>query len=200
MLVFEVMSREPVTVRPDTRIKTALAVLAEHAVTALPVVTTTGRVCGVVSEADLIRELLPRDRRTHLIPPVDDDRSRPATVAEVMTAHPVTVYPDSDLVEAVDLLTSTTVKSVPVVDRHGQLRGVLSRSDVVRLLARADDDIQGQVDRLLRTAGLEDWLVEVEDGAVRLLGPENSADTRIARLLAATVPGVVEVTARTERT
>src|SRR5687767_3823774 len=109
MLVFEVMTQEPVTVRPDTRIKTALALLAEHRVTALPVVTTAGKVCGVVSEADLIRELLPRDPRAYEIPPVDD-RSRPATVQDVMTPHPVTVHPETDLVEAVELLTSTMVK------------------------------------------------------------------------------------------
>lgn len=199
MLVFEVMTREPVTVRPGTRIKAALALLAEHNVTALPVATASGKVCGVVSEADLIRELLPRDPRAHEIPPIDD-RSRPATVDDVMTPHPVTVYPETDLAEAVELLTSTTVKSVPVVDRGGHLRGVLSRSDIVRLLARADDEIQRQVDDLLRTTGVEGWLVDVQDGTVQLLGPEHAHDTLVARLLAATVPGVVEVRARTEDT
>ena len=197
MLVFEVMTQEPVTVRPSMRIKAALALLAEHNVTALPVATTTGKVCGVVSEADLIRELLPRDPRAYEIPPVDD-RSKPVTVEDVMTPHPVTVYPETDLAAAVELLTSTTVKSVPVVDRHGHLRGVLSRSDIVRLLARADADIQRQVDDLLRSTGLQDWLVDVQDGTVHLLGPENSDETLVVRLLAATVPGVVDVSARTE--
>lgn len=198
MLVFEVMTPEPVTVGPATRVKVALAVLAEHRVTALPVVTGTGRLCGVVSEADLIRELLPRDPRAHEIPVVDD-RSRPVTVEDVMTAHPVTVRPDVDLVDAVELLTSTTVKSVPVVDRHGTLCGVLSRSDVVRLLARADLDIERQVDELLRSTGLKDWLVDVQDGAVQLLGPAESDDLLVARLLAATIPGVLDVSARTDR-
>ncbi|MFC5730869.1 MULTISPECIES: HPP family protein [Nocardioides] len=197
MLVFEVMTQEPVAVRPHTPVKTALGLLAQHRVTAMPVVTTTGKVCGVVSEADLVRDLLPRDARAYEIPPVDQ-RSRPATVEEVMSRHPVTVYPETDVVEAVDLLTSTTVKSVPVVDRRGHLRGVLSRSDIVRLLARADAKIQSEVDELLRSAGLDGWLVDVQDGAVQLLGPENSKDTVAARLLAATVPGVVEVTIRSD--
>jgi len=197
MLVFEVMTKRPVTVRPGTRIKEALALLAENHVTALPVATAAGKLCGVVSEADLIRELLPRDPRAYEIPPVDD-RSRSVTVEDVMTPHPVTVYPETDLVEAVELLTSTTVKSVPVVDRHGNLLGVLSRSDIVRLLARADADIQRQVDDLLRSTGLKDWLVDVQDGTVQLLGPEGSDDTLVVRLLAATVPGVIDVSARTE--
>lgn len=197
MLVFEVMTKNPVTVRPGTSIKEALALLADNHVTALPVATSEGKIRGVVSEADLIRELLPRDPRAHEIPPVDD-RRRPTIVEDVMTTHPVTVYPETDLAEAVDLLTATTVKSVPVVDRQGHLHGVLSRSDIVRLLARADAEIQREVDDLLRSTGLKDWLVDVQDGTVQLLGPEDSDEELAARLLAATVPGVLDVSARTE--
>ena len=57
MLVFEVMTKDPVTVRPGTSIKEALVVLADNHVTALPVATSEGSSSGVVSEADLIREL-----------------------------------------------------------------------------------------------------------------------------------------------
>ena len=197
MLVFEVMTKYPVTVRPGTSIKDALALLADNHVTALPVATADGKIRGVVSEADLIRELLPRDPRAHEILPVDE-RRRATVVEDVMSPHPVTVHPETDLAEAVELLTSTTVKSVPVVDRQGYLKGVLSRSDIVRLLARADADIQREVDELLRSTGLKDWLVDVHDGAVQLLGPADSDDTLVARLLAATVPGVLDVSARTE--
>lgn len=197
MLVYEVMTREPATVGPHATIKTALGLLAEHRVTALPVVSGAGGVIGVVSEADLIRELLACDPRAHEIPQ-PDNRSRSSTVEQVMSTHPVTVHPDADLVQAVDLLTSTTVKSLPVVDRAGRLAGVLSRSDVIRLLARADHDIEREVDELLRSTGLEDWLVEVEEGLVTLLGPERSTNSLLVRLLAETVPGVIDVTTRTE--
>ena len=197
MLVFEVMTKDPVTVRPGTSIKDALALLSDNHVTALPVATSDGKIRGVVSEADLIRELLPAIRA-----PMRFRRltigGEPTVVEDVMSPHPVTVHPETDLAEAVELLTSTTVKSVPVVDRQGYLKGVLSRSDIVRLLARADDDIQREVDELLRSTGLKDWLVDVQDGAVQLLGPEDSDDTLVARLLAATVPGVLDVSARTE--
>lgn len=197
MLVGEVMSRDPITVGPHTTIKTALGLLAEHRVTSLPVVIGTGEVVGVVSEADLIRELLARDPRAHEIPR-EDTRSPSSTVGQVMSNHPVTVHPDTDVVQAVDLLTSTTVKSVPVVDHDGYLAGVLSRSDVVRLLSRADDDIERAIDELLRSTGLDGWLVDVQDGSVQLLGPERSKDTLLARLLAETVPGVIDVATRTE--
>ena len=75
---------------------------------------------------------------------------------------------------------------------------MLSRSDVVRLLSRADREIEREVDELLRSTGLDGWLVEVQDGTVQLLGPELSTDSLLVRLLAETVPGVIDVTTRTE--
>ncbi len=199
MLVHEVMSKGVVTVTPDTTVKHALALLAQHRVTALPVVTAdTGLLCGVVSEADLIQDLLASDPRAVEIPQADV-RSKPTNVEEIMSGHPVTVRPDTDLVMAVELLTSTAVKSLPVVDRRGRLEGVLSRSDIVRLLARADQDIEQEIDELLRTTGLQDWLVEVTDGTADLLGPEGTTEALVARLLAETVPGVIDVRTRTDR-
>lgn len=193
MIVREVMSPQPATARPDTTVKQALAVLADRQVTSLPVVDRHGTVVGVVSEADLIRGVLHRDPRLHEILETEPtDRAR--LVEEVMTAHPVTVRPDTDLAEAVEVLTSTTVKSVPVVDTDGRLLGMLSRADVVRLLAREDSRIEAEVDELLRSAGLEGWLVDVHDGAVDLHGPEGSREMVIARVLAESVPGVVDVT------
>lgn len=189
MLVREVMTHEPVTVRPFTPVKQALRLLAEHRVTVLPVVSGE-RVVGVVSEADLVRDLLAPDPRAHEIPPTDVP-DRPRVVDDVMSTHVLTTHPGSDLAEAVELLTSSSAKCLPVVDHHDRLRGVLSRSDVVRLLARDDERIEAEVDELLRTSGLPGWLVEVHDGEVVLEGPAGGAE--VARLLAGTVPGVLEV-------
>jgi CBS domain-containing protein len=191
MLVREVMTADPASVQPDTSIKEALGLLADLRVTSLPVVTASREVCGVASEADLIRDLLPRDRRAHEIPPTDT-RTPPKVVGDVMSA-------DTDLVEAIELMTSTTVKSLPVVDRKGRLEGMLSRSDIVRLLARADQDLEREVDELLRSSGLEGWYVQVTDGTASLVGPEGTRDELVARLLAESVPGVIDVTARTDR-
>jgi CBS domain-containing protein len=196
MLVREVMTHEPVTVRPFTTVKQALRVLAENRVTVLPVLSG-GRVVGVVSEADLVRDLLARDPRAHEIPPTEAPE-RPRVVEEVMSAHVLVTTPEADLAEAVELLTSTSAKCLPVVDHHDRLLGVLSRSDVVRLLSREDERIEAEVDELLRTSGLSGWLVEVHDGEVSLEGPEHTPDASVARLLAGTVPGVLEVSTRTE--
>ncbi len=198
MLVREVMTADPASVHPDTSIKEALGLLAELRVTSLPVVSAHREVCGVASEADLIRDLLPRDRRAHEILPTDT-RTPPKVVGDVMSGHPVTVHADTDVVEAIELMTSTTVKSLPVVDRKGRLEGMLSRSDIVRLLARADQDLEREIDELLRSSGLKGWYVQVTEGTADLVGPEGTRDELVARLLAESVPGVTDVTARTDR-
>jgi CBS-domain-containing membrane protein len=193
MLAHELMTRDAVTVRPDTAVRDALALLSEHGITSLPVVDTAGRIRGVVSEADLIRELVPSDPRAHELVLPEESPVAPRVVAEVMTTHAVTVRPETDVAAAVELLTSTSVKSVPVVDQDQRVVGVLSRSDVVRAMARTDADLSHAVDALLESFGLEGWSSEAVDGHVRLSGPEGSPDRALAHLAARTVPGVVEV-------
>lgn len=192
MLVRDVMTPDPVTTRAGTTIKEALQLLTHHGVTSLPVVDATGRIVGVVSEADLIRDSLlpdPRVART----PTDVTVARPHQVDEVMSNHPVTVRTDTDLSSAVELMTSTSVKSLPVVDNRDRLVGIVSRSDVVHILARADTLIEREVDALLVSLGHLDWLVEVADGVVAVSGPRGASERALAHLAAHTVPGVVDV-------
>jgi CBS domain-containing protein len=193
MLVRELMSKDPVTVTPATPVKAALTMLAEHAITSMPVLEH-GQVCGVVSEADLIRDRVTTDRRAHELR-VDSARPvRPDVVGEVMTRHAITAHPEDDLADVVELLTSTTIKSMPVVDHDGRLVGILSRSSIVRVLARKDQDLARDVDAALAWVGLGDWIADVSDGVVVLTGPDYSTDGAVAQLVAGTVPGVVEVT------
>ena len=193
MLVREVMTPNPVTVTQDTPVKVALALLAQHKITSMPVLGRRGHLRGVVSEADLIRELVPADPRAHELPTEGQWHDRPRVVADVMSAHAVTVNPETDLARGVELITTTTVKSVPVVDHENRVVGMLSRSDVVRVLARGDDDLARDVDAMLASLGLADWVADVTDGIVELTGPDNSPDRDVAHLVAGTVPGVLEV-------
>jgi CBS domain-containing protein len=187
------MTRWPVTVRPTSSTKEALRLLDDHAITSLPVVHADGRIVGVVSEADLVRDSLPHDPRARMIPDEGGAPAHPTRVDEVMNHHPVTVEGDVDLAEAVDLMTSTSVKSIPVVDRGLHVIGVVSRRDIVHVLARADDRVQSELDELFRSLGV-DWLVVVKEGAVTVDGPQGDKARALAEAAAATVPGVMSVT------
>ena len=193
MLVREVMTHRPVTTHPRTPTKTALQMLDEHSITSMAVVDAENRIVGVVSEADLVRESLPADPRAHMVPPPEDSRShRPRTVGDVMNRHPLAVHGEADLAEAVDLMTSTAVKSLPVLDDRRRVAGMISRRDVVHLLARDDSRVARDLDELFRQAGV-DWLVRVEDGLATVEGPRDDESRAMAESLAATVPGVTGV-------
>lgn len=190
MLIREVMTSPAITVPARTSVKEGLRLLDKHHVTALPVVAGDGRLLGVVSEADLLRDAVRHDDRTRMIPHEHDD-AQPRMVEDVMTTLSMTVTPDSDLSEAVEVMTTTAVKSLPVLE-DGRVVGVVSRSDVVHLLARGDEAIRAEADELLRSAGLE-YQVDVEDGHAVLEGPSDPHQRRVADVIVGAVQGVLSV-------
>lgn len=190
MLVRDVMTRPAVTVSAQASVKDGLRLLDRHRVTAMPVVADDGHLLGVVSEADLLKDTVQHDERTSMIPH-EHTHPQPHTVQDVMSTLSMTVSPDSDLCDAIELMTSTAVKSLPVVER-GRVVGVVSRSDVVHLLARNDEKIRAEIDELLRSAELE-YLVDVEDGHCVLEGPSEPHHRRVAEVVAGSVQGVLSV-------
>lgn len=189
MLVSEVMTSPAVTVQRETSLKRVAQLLDEHSVTALPVVEDDGTIVGVISEADVVLEALPHDPRAHDNPQPVARGPAFTCAGDVMNFHPVTVGPRTDLAEATELMTSTSVKSLPVVD-GGVVVGMVSRRDVIRVLAHSDEIISAGLDDLLRS--LEgDWLVEVDAGVVTAQGPDDERERDIVRAIVATVPGVV---------
>lgn len=191
MWVRDVMSSPVVTVSPQTSVRTALRLLDQHKVTSLPVVDVYGRVVGVVSEADLVRETLLPDQRHRIMWQELAERPAARIVEDVMSGHPVTAQAEDDLAQAVEMLTTTTVKSLPVME-HGHLVGMLSRRDVVHMLAREDDRIEAEVAELFRADGV-DWMADVHDGVVTVSGPGDASERRLAQALAGSVAGVVGI-------
>jgi CBS domain-containing protein len=193
MLVRDVMTAPATTVQPKTTISRALQLLDVHSVTMLPVVSEAGAIVGVLSEADVVLDALPADVRTHLIPSGElDEVGRAHEVGDLMNPRPVTVGPDTDLATAATLMTDSVVKSLPVVDEGGQVVGVLSRRDIVHVLARSDLAIEAEVDDLFRRLGT-DWMVDVVDGRVTVSGPSGEAERSMAESVALSVPGVRRV-------
>lgn len=191
MLVGEVMTCPAITVRADATIKEAITLLEQHSIAAMPVVDGAGDIVGVVSEADVIREMVIPDQRAHEMPVRLTAPPFHARVADVMSRRPLTVTSDTDLAKAVDLMTSTVIRSLPVVDR-GRVVGVVSRRDIIRLLSRADPRIEAEIDERLRQAG-QDWLVAVTDGIAVVDGPADETQQELAGVLVCTVPGVVGI-------
>ena len=194
MLVRELMSTPVITITPQARLKQAMAVMDEHSITSMPVVDSEGHLVGVISEANLIANIVLPDERKHMIPVHMDGEPRAQRVGDVMSHHVLSVQADDDVTDAVELMTETVVKSLPVLS-EGRVVGMLSRRDILHALARRDDEIHDSIERLIHAAGYG-WQVEVDAGVVNIAGTHTESESRLATGLAGSVAGVVAVHVR----
>jgi len=197
----DVMTREVVTVGPDTSAKYAAEVMSERGFAALPVVDDEGQLVGIVAEADLLRDRMPRDPRLHARREAPGAGEPPALLVRgVMTTSVRTVEAGSDVADIARLFVDDRLRSVPVVD-SGRPVGIVSRRDLLRTLVRSDADIRADVLHLVEgyTGDLGAWDVAVADGVAtirRTRGqPQMSraVEEQALRALATTVGGVVAV-------
>jgi CBS domain-containing protein len=200
--VGDVMTRDVVSVTPDTPIKDVASVLVERGISGLPVCDADGAVVGVLSEADLlVKQGGAPERSGGLFAWLVETASSPDlaklrahTAGEAMTAPAVTVESDSPVTEAARTMISLGVNRLPVVE-DGKLAGIVTRADLVRLFTRSDEeiarDIQDDVVSRLLWIGPGRVDVEVSGGEVVLRG---QVDTELeAELLEKYVPLVAGV-------
>lgn len=195
MLVHEVMTTPVVTVPDSATVKQAIRILDEYRITAAPVLGPDGRMVGIVSELDLLRgefEADPRAFARQIAAPQDPP---PQRVSEVMTVEVVTTHETTDVAALAELMTSTRLKSVPVL-RDGELVGTVSRSDLLRILAHSDARIREDVLAAIseQFPGTAVWDVIVRDGSVELHGCADALTTQVVDVIAKTVAGVSRVT------
>lgn len=148
--VREVMSTPPISVSPDTDVRTIARLLVKNDVDGVPVVDAAGRVLGMVTESDLIvrnanlhfpRFLQIMDARIFLENPrhfEEETRKMLATTAsDLMTAPPVVVSAGDEMETAATIMVEKHHHALPVVEA-GKLVGVISRSDLVKLMAEEE--------------------------------------------------------------
>jgi CBS domain-containing protein len=199
--VGEAMTRQVLTVHPNTPFKEIAQVLVGQGIDAVPVVDETGTLLGVVSGSDLtcheepaptIGTLLTHARtaRTHA-------RKRRGRIArELMSSPACTVSPSVDVCEATSTMHRHSVGRLVVVDQ-GCVVGILARSDVLRVFTRSDDALQDDVEAVVRSAlgaAAQGVVVTVADGIVHLRGEvEQTSTACLAASEARAVAGVVDV-------
>ncbi len=147
MKVSSIMASPVVAATPDMTVRDVARLLVEHDIDGVPVVDASGRVTGMVTEGDLIvrnanlhfpRFLQIMEARIFLENPRHfDDEVRKmlgTTAAGVMSSPALVVGPDDDIEKAATLMLEKHVHSLPVVER-GKLVGIVTRSDLVKLMA-----------------------------------------------------------------
>jgi CBS-domain-containing membrane protein len=135
MKVVDVMTTNPLTVTASECIGQADELMKANRIRQLPVVEA-GELVGIVTDRD-IRSFLSGS----LVEPEARERARAIAVREIMTTEPITLSPDDDLQEAVELLINEKIGGVPVVDETEGLLGIVTYVDVLRcFLNRLQED------------------------------------------------------------
>ena len=202
--VRDVMTSPVETVGPTTGFRAVVERLRARRISAVPVTDGTGRVLGVVSEADLLlkedrsalngRQRFLQGRRSR----EERHKAAASTAAELMSSPAVTIDAETPVAQAARLMRRRGVKRLPVVDEAGRAVGIVSRGDLLAVFARSDEDIRSEiVDGMIAQTLLLDpapFTVTVDEGIVGLRGEaDRRTDATLIERLAARVDGVVNV-------
>jgi CBS domain-containing protein len=132
--VKEWMTTPVITVSPTTPISSAHQTMKERGVRRLPVVEND-RLVGIITIGD-VREASPSDATTLSIWELNYLWAQ-LFVERVMTRKVVTIEQDHPILDAAQLMLDLKISGLPVVNRSGQLVGMLTESDIFRMLVKS---------------------------------------------------------------
>jgi CBS domain-containing protein len=210
----DVMTRDVITVVPATPVTEAARLMVDRRISGLPVVTTEGRLLGIVSEADLVarQKERPRPMTRWRALFADQDalardyrKSAGTTVGEIMSAPVVSVPTTCPIAMVAAILDRERIRRVVVLD-GGSLVGIVTRGDLVRLLARApavspqprsDTQLVDEMRKRLHAeswAGVQGFAVHADHGVLVLWGEAASEAQKSAiETMARSIPGTAGV-------
>jgi len=160
------MTTNVITVGPDMSVRDLAAMLSERGISGAPVVDSSGRMVGIVSEGDLLhRAELGTEKHSerrhswwleHYASGLAQDyvKSHGRAVRDIMTRNVTTVTEDTSLADIAMELETKRLKRVPVM-RDGKIVGIISRSNLVRALGATLANPAagaGEDDRTIRAA------------------------------------------------
>jgi CBS domain-containing protein len=216
MIVADVMTRNCITIAPDSTVEEAVNLMLSRHISGLFVVDRTGELVGVVTEGDLLRRDELGTERSRpwwlrlLASPArqaaDFTQANGRHVRDVMTEEVLTVAQDAPLEEVVAIMENHRIKRLPVT-ADGKVVAVVSRADLLRALIGRVRNAEPLAtdDRTIRTAILntleaQSWAptttlnVTVADGVVDLWGTiTNDEERRGIRVVAENTQGVKSI-------
>ena len=118
MKVGDVMTPAPISISKHETVAVAARTLTHYNIGAVPVCSSDGRLCGMVTDRDMVTRCLAAGK--------DPQRTK---VADVMTGGVITAEPDMALKDAAAVMGSKQVRRLPVVEK-GKLCGIVSLADL----------------------------------------------------------------------
>ncbi len=136
MKVVDVMTRDPLTLSPTETVGQADELMTQNRIRQIPIVMNK-ELLGIVTDRD-IRSFL---SGSLLANAHDRDRAFNTAIREIMTPEPITVSPEDDLQEVLELLIEEKMGGIPVVDDNEGLVGIVTYVDMLRcFLNRLQED------------------------------------------------------------
>jgi acetoin utilization protein AcuB len=132
MLVGEVLTRNPVTVREDDGIDEGLHLMRERRVRRLPVLDASGKMVGIVSDKDLLHAA-PSPATSLSVHELHYLLAK-LKIRQVMASPVITVTPGTPLEEAARMMADNKIGGLPVVDQRGNLVGIVTETDIFKVL------------------------------------------------------------------
>ncbi len=148
----DIMTPQVITVSPTTPVAQVAHILRERHISGVPVVNEAGKVVGLVTEIDLIK----RHARLHFpvyLPFLESlvflesprhyqeevRRVLGTTAQEIMTKPVRTARPDTDVKDIATMMVEERSNPIPILDETGALVGIVSHTDIVRLVEQAEE-------------------------------------------------------------
>ncbi|MEN6318512.1 MAG: CBS domain-containing protein [Syntrophaceae bacterium] len=142
----DIMTKNVITVHPDTEVVQAATLLLDHHINGLPVVDEEGYVKGIICQSDLIVQqrkiplpsfFIMLDSFIPLTSPKNIEKElqkmSAVTVKDAMTPDPITIGPETDLEDIATLMVKHKIHTLPVLDQ-GRLVGIVGKEDILRTL------------------------------------------------------------------
>ncbi len=133
-LVSDVMRGTPITVDPYTSLAEANELMQVKKVRRLPVVKK-GKLVGIITQTDILKAR-PSDIKQPMNIEAMNQYLRDIIVDLVMSRDPVTVYQNDTIGHAAQVMLDDKIGGIPIVDTNKNLVGILTESDIFRLIAR----------------------------------------------------------------
>lgn len=202
--VADVMTTRVHVASPLTPFKLLVRLIEENRISAVPIVDIQGVPVGVVSESDLLL----KERRTELeaqAGPLQAWKNRPerakasgVLAEDLMTSPAITILSSALITDAARLMHERNVRRLIAVDDRGRIVGIVSRSDLLQVFLRTDEDLREEVvDRIIPAilpTEADNIVVDVRSNVITLSGEvDRRSDADILSRMSREVDGVVDV-------
>ena len=126
-----VMKKDVVTIHPETPLDKVLDILIQRNISGIPVVNEDSTVAGIITEKDILNFLIEQD-----VFDLSNNRLLcETTTHHIMTVNVVSFEEDAPLEDVCESLVRRNFRRVPITDKDGKLVGIISRKDIIAIIA-----------------------------------------------------------------